>query len=263
MKIAPLTLFLAAILVIPAFAADDRSPYDKNPACLDRNGKALARVNVKLEPGNVEFITDDSGTFTIDYLRDADNLPDEFYELFVTDPEGRPIGTIPLNRFLKAKRNILLRDILDSDPALILATVDQEEVAYQFQQYDMPSAGVVDDKGRLIGVIMGDDVLDVVRDEVEEEFVAGVRVDGQAAVTALGLTLCTYLVLREPEVGPVTVDAGTRATAPRPPAGAYVGMGVMTAVTLGLLLWTELTQALPATASLRDSATVARLSNTS
>ncbi len=105
----------------------------------------------------------------IDYLRDADNLPDEFYELFVTDPEGRPIGTIPLNRFLKAKRNILLRDILDSDPALILATVDQEEVAYQFQQYDMPSAGVVDDKGRLIGVIMGDDVLDVVRDEVEED----------------------------------------------------------------------------------------------
>ena len=37
---------------------------------VDRNGEGVARVNVKLEPGNVEIITDDSGRFTIDYLRD-------------------------------------------------------------------------------------------------------------------------------------------------------------------------------------------------
>lgn len=37
---------------------------------VDRNGEALARVNVKVSPGNVEIITDDSGRFTIDYLRD-------------------------------------------------------------------------------------------------------------------------------------------------------------------------------------------------
>ena len=62
------------------------------------------------------------------------------------------------------------------------------------------------------------------------------------AITALGLTLCTYFVLREPEVSPATVDNNAGLTAPRPPAGAYVGMGVMTAVTVGLLLWTDLTQ---------------------
>ena len=37
MKIARIILFVAAVLAIPAYAADDRSPYDKNPACLDRN----------------------------------------------------------------------------------------------------------------------------------------------------------------------------------------------------------------------------------
>lgn len=37
MKITHMSLFIAAVLAIPAYAADDRSPYDKNPACLDRN----------------------------------------------------------------------------------------------------------------------------------------------------------------------------------------------------------------------------------
>ena len=60
------------------------------------------------------------------------------------------------------------------------------------------------------------------------------------AVTALGLTLCAYLVLREPEARPLTADAYV--APPRPPAGAYIGMGVMTAVTASLLLWTDLTQ---------------------
>ena len=105
----------------------------------------------------------------IDYLRDADNLPDEFYELFVTDPEHRPVGTIPLNRVLKAKRHTVLRDIMGRDLTLIPAAMDQEEAAFQFQQYDLPSAGVVDEGGRLVGVIMIDDVLDVVQEEVEED----------------------------------------------------------------------------------------------
>ncbi|MBM3506479.1 MAG: magnesium transporter [Alphaproteobacteria bacterium] len=108
----------------------------------------------------------------IDYLRDADDLPDEFYELFVTDPDGKPLGTIPLNRFLKAKRHVVLRDILDTDKKFLPTDMDQEEVAYQFQQYDMPSAGVVDERGRLVGVIMIDDVVDVVREEVEEDLLA-------------------------------------------------------------------------------------------
>lgn len=39
---------------------------------VDRNGEGLARVNVRLEPGNVEIITDDEGRFLLDYLRDEE-----------------------------------------------------------------------------------------------------------------------------------------------------------------------------------------------
>lgn len=41
-------------------------------AVVDRNGEEVARVNVKLAPGNVEIITDESGKFSIDYLRDEE-----------------------------------------------------------------------------------------------------------------------------------------------------------------------------------------------
>ena len=118
----------------------------------------------------------------IDYLRNSPGLPDEFYDLFVTDAEQRPVGTVPLNRFLKAKRDVVLRDLMDADPTLLPADMDREAVAFEFQQYDLPSAGVVDDKGRLIGVIMVDDVVDVVREEVEEDLLllSGV---GEAGLT--------------------------------------------------------------------------------
>ncbi len=118
----------------------------------------------------------------IDYLRNSPGLPDEFYELFVTDPAQRPVGTVSLNRFLKAKRDVVVRDIMDADPTFLPAGMDREEVAFEFQQYDLPSAGVVDADGRLIGVIMFDDVVDVVREEVEEDLLllSGV---GEAGLT--------------------------------------------------------------------------------
>ena len=106
---------------------------------------------------------------TIDYMRRTDDLPDEFYEIFVVDPSHRPMGTVPLYRAMRARRPVLVGDVMESDPVLIPAGMDQEEVAYHFQQYDLASAGVVDEGGRLIGAIMVDDVVDVIHEEAEED----------------------------------------------------------------------------------------------
>ena len=106
---------------------------------------------------------------TIDYMRQTDNLPDEFYEIFVVDPSHRPMGTVPLYRAVRTKRPVLIGDIMESEPILIPAEMDQEEVAYHFQQYDLTSAGVVDESNRLIGAIMVDDVVDVIHEEAEED----------------------------------------------------------------------------------------------
>jgi magnesium transporter len=105
----------------------------------------------------------------IDYLRDSDDLPDEFYEIFVVDPGHRPIGSIPLNKAMRTKRPVLLSDVMEQEPVFIQVETDQEDVAFQFQQYDLTSAPVIDASGRLVGVIMHDDVVDVISEEAEED----------------------------------------------------------------------------------------------
>ena len=106
---------------------------------------------------------------TIDYLRSTEGLPDEFYDLYVVDPGHVPAGYVPLSRAMRTRRPVLMSDIMDPEPRTIQADLDQEDVAYMFEQYDLVSAPVVDDAGRLIGVITVDDVVEVIGEEAEED----------------------------------------------------------------------------------------------
>lgn len=106
---------------------------------------------------------------TIDYLRDTDDLPADFFDVFLTDREHRPVGTIPLSRILRAPREIALTEIMRSEMRMIPAEMDQEEVAFLFRQRDLISAPVIDAEGRLLGVITVDDIVDVIDEEHEED----------------------------------------------------------------------------------------------
>ncbi len=106
---------------------------------------------------------------TIDYLRAADDLPDDFYALLVIDPMYRPVGTAVLSRVLRSKRSVKVDTLLSEEVYPVSADLDQEDVAFQFRQYGMVSAPVVDDAGRLIGVITVDDVVTVIDEEAEED----------------------------------------------------------------------------------------------
>ncbi|MCB1509103.1 MAG: magnesium transporter [Hyphomicrobiaceae bacterium] len=106
---------------------------------------------------------------TIDYMRDASDLPDEFHEIFVVDPAYHLQGSISLNRLLRTKRPVKVSEIMEDEPYKIDANVDQEEAAYVFQRYNLVSAAVVDDEGRLVGVLTVDDIVDVIQEEAEED----------------------------------------------------------------------------------------------
>lgn len=115
---------------------------------------------------------------TIDYLRAAaDDLPEDFYGLIVIDPYYHVVGEIPLNKLVRAKRSQKIRDLVLEDIHLIPATMDQEEVAHLFRREDLGSAPVVDEDGRLVGVITIDDVIDVIDEEAQEDILklAGVE----------------------------------------------------------------------------------------
>lgn len=106
---------------------------------------------------------------TIDYLREATDLPDAFYEIFVVDPTYKPIGTVPLSRVMRMKRPTKIGDIMETEQTLIPVEMDQEDVAYQFNKYDLISAAVVDEHERLVGVVTVDDIVDVIAEEASED----------------------------------------------------------------------------------------------
>ena len=110
----------------------------------------------------------------IDFLRetaeaDGDSLPEVFYDIYVVDPAHRPVGIVGLSSLMRARRPVLIKDIMEPDMQTVLATVDQEEIAFLFRQRDLVSAPVVDDGGRLVGSITIDDVVDVIHEEHEED----------------------------------------------------------------------------------------------
>lgn len=106
---------------------------------------------------------------TIDYMRAAEELPDDFYDLVIVNPKHQPVGEIPLSRVLRTRRPVLLTEIMDSDMKLLPVAMDQEDVAYTFRQYGLVSAPVVDEAGRLVGVITVDDVVHVIDEEAEDD----------------------------------------------------------------------------------------------
>lgn len=141
----------------------------------------------------------------IDYLRSNDDLTTEFWEIFVVDPAFKPVGTCELSWILRTPRDIAIADVMKHEQTLIPADMDQEEVALRFQKYNLISAAVVNEDGRLIGMITVDDVLHIVEDEASEDVLllsgAGegdinepIRESYQARVRWLIANLATALV---------------------------------------------------------------------
>ena len=103
------------------------------------------------------------------YLLTETELPDEFFEIFLTDSHWHPTGQIALDKLLRAKSDQKLRDIMDGEICPIDAYTDQEEVAHMFREYGWMSAIVVDNKGRLVGTITVDDVVHIIHEEASED----------------------------------------------------------------------------------------------
>jgi magnesium transporter len=105
----------------------------------------------------------------IDYLRDNQDLTTDFWEIFVVDPAHKPIGTCRLSWIMRTPRKVLVSDIMKREQTLIPTDMDQEEVALRFQKYALISAAVIDESGRLVGVITADDIVHIIQEEADED----------------------------------------------------------------------------------------------
>ncbi len=105
----------------------------------------------------------------IDYLRENQDLTTDFWEVFIVDPQHRPIGSCQLSWILRTPRSVALSDVMKREQTLIPVEMDQEEVALRFQKYALISAAVVDTSGRLVGMITVDDIVHVIQEEAGED----------------------------------------------------------------------------------------------
>ena len=116
---------------------------------------------------------------TIDHLRQTDNLPERFFEILVADPAHHFVGSVPLDRLLRTQRPVAISTLVEEDSRAVKATDDIEDVARLFQRYNLIATPVIDDAGRLVGVLTIDDIVDVIEDAADDDVkqLGGVHAD--------------------------------------------------------------------------------------
>ncbi|QIE44803.1 magnesium transporter [Pseudohalocynthiibacter aestuariivivens] len=116
----------------------------------------------------------------IDFLRNQDDLPEQFYHIILVDPRLHPVGNVTLGKLMGSRREVMLSSLVEEMFHIIPVTRDEGEVAYAFNQYHLISAPVVDENDRLVGVITIDDAMAVLDEEHEEDIMrlAGVGESG-------------------------------------------------------------------------------------
>jgi magnesium transporter len=158
--------------VLAELPAEDRADIERALAYPEGTaGRLMQRSLVEVPEGwNVGQV--------IDHCREAADLPDDVYDIFVVDAAGRLRGSVPLGRMLRSKRPVPIIDIVDPDIPSVPVTTDQHDVAHLFRDQNLVSCPVVDGDRRLLGVIMVDDVVDVIDEEAEAELLnmAGVGI---------------------------------------------------------------------------------------
>jgi magnesium transporter len=115
----------------------------------------------------------------IDYMRETEDLPERFFELYVVDHGHHLLGVVPLDRLARAKRPVRVSELIEPERHVVHATDDQEAVARQFERYNLVAAPVVDGHDRMVGVITFDDIVDVIEQEAEEDIKALGGVKGE------------------------------------------------------------------------------------
>ncbi len=119
----------------------------------------------------------------IDHLRAAEWLPDQFYHVILVDPRMKPVAFVTLGRLLSSRREVKLAEITEESFRTVSAAEPEADVAYLFNQYHLISCPVVDENGRLVGVITIDDAMNVLDEEHEEDMLRLAGVDDEASLS--------------------------------------------------------------------------------
>lgn len=149
--------------VLRALAPDDRAAIEEALSYPEDSAGRLMQRDLIAVPEH--WTVGD----VLDYLRRNEDLTTDFWEIFVVDTGHHPIGTCKLSWILRTPRTVAIADVMQREQTLIPIDMDQEEVALRFQKYALISAAVIDQAGRLAGMITVDDVVHIIQEEAGED----------------------------------------------------------------------------------------------
>jgi len=99
---------------------------------------------------------------TIDRLRELEPDAETIYYVYVTDDDGRLVGVLSLRDLIVAKPDVSISEVMIKEPVAVGVLADQDEVAQVVAHYNLLAVPVVDDEGRLAGIVTVDDAIDIV-----------------------------------------------------------------------------------------------------
>lgn len=135
----------------------------------------------KMQAELVAVTEDTTVEKTIEEVRRRASDIENISNVFVVDSARRLKGVVSLDKLILASPTTRIIEIADTDPLKVNTDMDQEEVAKIFQKYDLVTMPVIDKDGRLAGRITVDDVVDVIEEEIFEDFykMAGLHLEAR------------------------------------------------------------------------------------
>ncbi len=112
----------------------------------------------------------------------------DFYGVNVVDAKQRFQGTVTMRNLILADPEVKIADVMDTDVVTVPPDMDQEEVARLLARYNQVAMPVVErDRGRLLGRVTVDDVIDIMEQEMTEDMFRMSGVDQQESVETVGI----------------------------------------------------------------------------
>ncbi len=113
------------------------------------------------------------------YLRGQKKLPENTDKIFVVNNENEYLGELTISNIITSNPSMIVREIMETSSMPLNVNMDDKDVATTFERNNLISSAVVDDNGKLIGRITIDDVVDVIREDADQNLLgmAGVAED--------------------------------------------------------------------------------------
>ena len=160
-------------LILSKMSLRDRKRIEQGLTYPDNTAGGLLNTDV------ISVRPNHSIEVVINYLRGQEELPDNTDKIFVVSKDDHYVGELSISKIITSQLSLTVREVMDTEIVPLSADQDDKEVAIIFERNDLISSAVIDESGKLLGRVTIDDVVDVIREDADQNFLgmAGVAED--------------------------------------------------------------------------------------